>query len=180
MYFGTFIAALFNHWGALMTGGIIIAGIGLVEHWRGSPLPWVLSKWLAIIFVLIAAFLAWNDEHKTVVALTDRDEIKEQLRKFYAEGERLAQGPSSKDINVFNEYERQVKQWQEAVCDWLDKNMATSACYKFKDYKSHLPTFSTYQNADPQETWDRNYLHALCVNLDEMIKSNAWDKISLK
>jgi len=69
-----------------------------------------------------------------------------------------------------------MKQWHDAVCDWLDKNMATGACYKFEDYKSHLTTFSNYQNADPQEQWDRNYIRALCLNLDEMIKSNAWDK----
>jgi hypothetical protein len=175
MSFADFVLSILAHWGALMTGGAIIAFLGLWERWRSKPLSWALYKWIAVLFVLFAVFLAWNDEHSKVIALTKRDPIKQQLRMFYAEGEKLAEGPPSREQGAYKKYQADIRAWQAKVVKWLDEDMALGASSKFKEYRTHLPT-GGYEGADQQEIWDRNYISALCANLDEMIKSDAWDK----
>jgi len=56
-----FLIAVVRHWGALVTGGVVI---GLLWLWQGTGhtvKPWVF--WLvAVVALFIASFKAWNDQ----------------------------------------------------------------------------------------------------------------------
>ena len=60
----SFIKAVGKHWLVLLTGGVIAAIEGALEHSTGTTLPgW--AYWTVALFALFAAcFLAWRDEHR--------------------------------------------------------------------------------------------------------------------
>jgi hypothetical protein len=58
-----FLWSVIDHWGSLMTGGIIIAIIVVIEHYLGKSLTWGIFLAVALLFFTYASYLAWDDEH---------------------------------------------------------------------------------------------------------------------
>ena len=107
-----------------------------------------------------------------------RDPIKHQLELFYAEGEKLSEGPPSREPDQYKKYQDAIRDWQSRVVAWMNENMSPAAAAKFTEYRPHMTAgYIVYENTGPQETWDRNYVGYLCENLDAMIQSDAWDRL---
>jgi hypothetical protein len=68
--FKGFLRAVGEHWVTLMSGGVIIVLIGLLERLIGRNVP--LSVYLSIIslFVIIACFTAWKDERSRAISIS--------------------------------------------------------------------------------------------------------------
>jgi hypothetical protein len=118
-----------------------------------------------------------NIETKLGLRGTDRSAIRHQLELFYAEGEKLSEGPPSRAPGEYEKYQDAIRTWQAHVIAWMNVNMSPAASAKFTEYRPHMAAgYILYENTGLQETWDRNYVSYLCQNLDAMIQSDAWDK----
>jgi hypothetical protein len=60
-----FLAAILGHWVSLMSGGIVIVALLLWERFRKNAprIVWVI---IVCLFLGVASFQAWNDEHTNV------------------------------------------------------------------------------------------------------------------
>ena len=112
-----------------------------------------------------------------VATAANRGATKHHLELFYAEGEKLSEGPPSRAADQYKKYQDNIRDWQARTVAWMNQNMSPAAAAKFTEYRPHMAAgYITYENTGPQETWDRNYVSYLCENLDAMIQSDAWDK----
>jgi|SRR6267142_543255 len=59
-----FLWVVIEHWVVLVTGGIVTAGLTALQLWRGKPFSWRFQKWVIVMFIAIACFLAWRDEYE--------------------------------------------------------------------------------------------------------------------
>jgi hypothetical protein len=66
---GLFLFAVFAHWQALLTGGIVIAAVGFYER-KKRELPWEAYVFIATMFGLYSVFAAWQDEHRNTNSVT--------------------------------------------------------------------------------------------------------------
>jgi len=55
---------LCRHWVPLLTGGVVMASFGALEHWVGASVPWPYYAAVAVIFFLYSSFAAWRDEFR--------------------------------------------------------------------------------------------------------------------
>jgi hypothetical protein len=58
-----FVWAIVSHWQVLVTGGVVTAFVSVYEHRSGEALSWHVYRWVLVVFVIIAVFLAWREEH---------------------------------------------------------------------------------------------------------------------
>lgn len=66
--------ALLDKWQVLVTGGIITAALVGIQYWRGKNFSWRFYKWVLLLFVGVALFLAWRDQYHQVVTLKQKYE----------------------------------------------------------------------------------------------------------
>ena len=59
-----FVKAVFIHWYTLVGGCVLIVLLGLVERWRGIPVPNIVYWGAIIILVFVACYQAWLTEHE--------------------------------------------------------------------------------------------------------------------
>ena len=59
-----FVKAVFIHWYTLVGGCILIVLLGLVERWRGIPVPNIVYWGAIILLVFVACYQAWLTEHE--------------------------------------------------------------------------------------------------------------------
>ena len=90
-----FILAVAEHGQYLLTGGVLIAALGLIERKRGRPVPWSAFKWIGMAALLVAFYMAWHDEHKLATKAAEVSTLRSQvvalirdLRTFQAEKNR--------------------------------------------------------------------------------------------
>ncbi len=80
-----FINSVFAHWLALVTGGILVALVFVVEKLTNWKPPRSVYVGLLLVALLPASFLAWRDEHRkwqmTIVELANREGQNEHLRR---------------------------------------------------------------------------------------------------
>jgi hypothetical protein len=73
--FISWVCAVAAHWVVLMSGVAASIFTVIAAKLQKQP-PWKLSKWVFIIFLFVAFFLAWRDQYRTVKKLTtDNTEI---------------------------------------------------------------------------------------------------------
>jgi hypothetical protein len=187
--FNDYLWALAGYGKWLVTGGPYLVE-NIVKRVKPKWIAWLDGRISArlrnrveigiiLIAIFIAGFLAWRDEHigrlqaearsSANHQVHNRDAIKQQLQLFYAEGQKLAEGPPSKEPEQYQRYEDSIREWRPRVSIWMDEHMGPGASSKFRDY---MPYYAAglvgFQGSDPQETWDRNYVSYLCRNLDAM------------
>ena len=63
-----FLKGVADHWGSLLTGGVIIAAITLYERRRGEAIPWRAALFLAALALVFSMFLAWRDQYRGWIA----------------------------------------------------------------------------------------------------------------
>lgn len=66
------VKAVWDHWIWLLTGSIIAAGIGVGEHYTGSPVGWGWYATLIGVALLSACFRAWQAEHQALKCEQDK------------------------------------------------------------------------------------------------------------
>jgi hypothetical protein len=71
-----FARGLVRHWIPLVTGGAIMAGLGVLEHKTGSTLPWPYYGTVFFLFFLYSCFAAWRDEYQRGTELEERAKPK--------------------------------------------------------------------------------------------------------
>jgi hypothetical protein len=54
--------AVVEHWQVFVTGGIIAAVLAILQA-RGQNVPWSVYRWLLILALFVALFLAWRDQY---------------------------------------------------------------------------------------------------------------------
>lgn len=107
--FVLFLRAIFEHWQALILGGVVAFALTLWQ-WFGSPLNRIWYALILILSLLPAAYLAWRDEHKRAIGAEKeadkqavsalkrdqkmRDDLHRDLLKSIAERMKLPTGSS--------------------------------------------------------------------------------------
>jgi hypothetical protein len=56
--------AVLQQWGVLLTGGIIMALLTGVQWWQEKTFPWSVNKWILILFLFAAFFMAWREQYR--------------------------------------------------------------------------------------------------------------------
>jgi hypothetical protein len=76
-----FVVAVARQWGALATGGFVVALIGVYERLNGRPIAGRLF-WIAVIIsLLVAFFLVWRKERLGVEGLNELTDTKKHERE---------------------------------------------------------------------------------------------------
>lgn len=55
--------AVLDHWQVLVTGGFITAILAMIQAKTGKDFPWSGTKWIFLVFLVAAFFLAWRDQY---------------------------------------------------------------------------------------------------------------------
>ncbi len=88
---GLFIGAVLVHWFFLLSGGVVMFLVGLVERVRNGNISW---RWyISISFLLLFSsfFLAWRDEHKMAkISLATANQLDEKSKLVVSLKEKLA------------------------------------------------------------------------------------------
>lgn len=58
-----FLAAILRHWITLMTGGALMAGVGIYEHNATSSVSWSVYVGIIVLTFVVACFLAFKDQY---------------------------------------------------------------------------------------------------------------------
>jgi hypothetical protein len=59
--------AMLSHWLTLMSGGVIIVVLGIIERATGRNISWSIYIALICALIVIASFLAWQDKHRELI-----------------------------------------------------------------------------------------------------------------
>lgn len=75
-----FLFAVLAHWQALVTGGLVTAGIAIYEKRKNENVSWKSYVLFISAFLLYSVFAAWQDEHRnTESVITDKSALSSQL-----------------------------------------------------------------------------------------------------
>ena len=62
-----FVWAVLSRWQAYITGGVVTALITIVEKKRGKAFSWRVFVWFLAVYLVVAFYLAWHDEHTALI-----------------------------------------------------------------------------------------------------------------
>jgi hypothetical protein len=85
---GLFLFAVLAHWQALLTGGFVIAAVGLYER-KKRTLPWEAYAFIATMFGLYSVFAAWQDEHRNANAVIAEKATEVSLKNICLQDARV-------------------------------------------------------------------------------------------
>ncbi len=71
-----FFIGIFYHWIPLVTGGLIMAALGVFEHRTGRSVPWSWYASILILFFLYSCFVTWRDEYRVRIKLVEQAKPK--------------------------------------------------------------------------------------------------------
>jgi hypothetical protein len=123
-----FIVAVFDRWRVLMTGGVVVALIGVGEHLGGRPITgWPLRIVVAISLVC-AFFSAWRQERLKVESLNARI-VPQQRRKDVRDHLSRLLKAKDKFVRVLNDPHQivaadNIDQWEIETCIYLRENLS--------------------------------------------------------
>ena len=75
-----FLNAVNKHITLLLTGGALIAALGVTEHIAGYSLPWPIYSILLLILFMVACFMVWREEYDKYNNISERVKPKLKLR----------------------------------------------------------------------------------------------------
>jgi hypothetical protein len=82
----TFAWAVINNWAGYSTGGLIVALVALWHTLKEVPVSRPLGIGLSIVFMLMASFKAWQDQHNAAI------EAKRKLEELTKPNFKISQG----------------------------------------------------------------------------------------
>jgi hypothetical protein len=85
-----FVSAVAEHWQAPLTGGFLIAVLALYERKKGRPLPWSAFKWIAMLALAVAFYLAWHDEYVIATNATETNSLRKRTKSLADDVERFS------------------------------------------------------------------------------------------
>lgn len=88
--FFAWVSSILDHWGALMTGGILMALVALLRDRFPKYVTWTRARRLAFAFLLFAIFQSWEQEYKSRLG-RERDLIASNTRVDYLSREAINQ-----------------------------------------------------------------------------------------
>jgi hypothetical protein len=119
-----FVVAVLRQWGALVTGGFVVALIGVYEHASGRPIAGGLF-WIAVIMsLLVAFFVVWRKERLTVERLSRGREVRDYLSRSLT--------AIDKFIRVLNDPHQivpidRINEWEVETRIFLRQNVSEAA-----------------------------------------------------
>ena len=148
-----FVVAVLRQWGVLVTGGFIVALIGLYEHATGRPIVGRLFWSTVIISLLVAFFLVWRKARLTVErldAMISRQQRRKEVRDHLS---RLLKA-KDKFVKILNDPNQTVMlgnidQWEIETCKYLRENLSEADENLFMD-ETGVPTAPLYQWDEPR------------------------------
>jgi hypothetical protein len=120
-----FLVAVLRQWAALVTGGLIVAVIGLYEHATGRQFAGRFF-WIAVIISLVVAFfLVWRKERLEVERLTRR---RGKVRDHLSGSLKVI----DKFVRVLNDPDQvipidRINEWEVETCIYLRENVSEAA-----------------------------------------------------
>jgi hypothetical protein len=208
-----FFVALFGYWWVIIPGGLFAVEPMIeplfgkrVGRYRDS-IPHnartTFFRWTAVAALLLASFLAWNDQHqiadiehdKRVTAEGERNEARRQLakksdrskyvealQKFYTDGSRMERLLERTDITdeqvtmTCND----VDKWYDSVSSWLLGNMSEAAVSRFLDSSDSLSVMPNFSPGISAETRSRvnntvNKIVPALKSINLLMNSSQWD-----
>jgi hypothetical protein len=75
--------AVTDHWVVLVTGGGVTACLVVLQYWLQKTISWRIYKWVIVLFMAYACFLAWRDEYDRAQSLlATKADLEGQLREL--------------------------------------------------------------------------------------------------
>ena len=66
--FWRFVGAILHQWIILMSGGVVTVLVNVWERWKKTQVHFAKYIWIMALFIFLASFMAWKDEHIKVLA----------------------------------------------------------------------------------------------------------------
>jgi hypothetical protein len=123
-----FVVAVLRQWGALATGGFIVALIGVYEHASRRPIAGRLFWMAVIISLLVAFFLVWRKERLTVERLSRGREVRDHLSRSLTAIDKFVRVID--DPNQVVPIDR-INEWEVETCIYLRQNVSEAAANLF-------------------------------------------------
>ena len=99
-----FFRALFHHWIPMLTGGVIMAGVGGIEHLIQRCVPWSYYAAVILVFIFYSCFAAWRDEFRA------RSDLEERARpKLSIHFSGKDQRPEVQDLQLKHPQDNQLQ-----------------------------------------------------------------------
>jgi hypothetical protein len=73
--FWIFICAVLDRWAVLVTGGMVTAVLAVLQAWLQKPISWRFYRWVFMVFVAAACFLAWREEYDRAQRLVEEKAV---------------------------------------------------------------------------------------------------------
>jgi hypothetical protein len=164
-----FVVAVLRQWGALVTGGVVVAAIAVYEHISGRPIagrPFLIA---VIISLLVAFFLAWRKERLTVERLKNRGskrEVAEKLAEFLTDGEHWQRVCENPKLEIFPG--DQISLWSNKLDNYLTSKLGNAYAVRVKSANGILPLVAELAPGVQQDVWWE--IHVRCVRLNQFIE----------
>jgi len=166
--------AVGRHWLALLTGSLLIAFVGGLEHWRQESLtPWVYTG-LVVLFLLVACFLAWRDVHTTLETLTKGiNDGAIELSRLRKRGiDELSAKPLSGEDEVPGFIEDHDR-WRDDVLDVLKANFSEPIVSSFESLGALRGNYRSSIAVNDQHNHRLLMVSRQLEIIEELIKKHA-------
>lgn len=150
-----FAWSVIRYWGALLTGGVIIALIGMWEHFNGEPIHWRVLVAVMALALLVSTFLAWREAYRAIGATF----LATHARALHATGDRCQAVREA--INVFR---------YRAPFDGLTNEDVAFLATLFGELQPRALS-KAFQDADRRRSLDRLQDRAFMARYYERAKS---------
>jgi hypothetical protein len=181
-----FLFAVLDKWGTLVTGGVIIAVVSIVERLRLRPIPWRLYFCILALAVFAATYFAWDDQYirrmnaecqvNRMYGARDqrREFIRRNLTPFYSKAQELFQRRII--LNDYDSWQEELIKFENEMENWIKLDMGDLALIKMKDITGQ-------QNKYPHAVNDTHNLNLLALNIISnnlilLIQQPEWDQFT--
>jgi hypothetical protein len=132
-----FVVAVLRQWGVLVTGGFVVALIGVYEHWSERPIGGSFL-WIAVVVSLLVAFFRVWEKERLAVERLDATVSRQQDRKEVRD--HLSRSLQAKDkfVKMLNDPHQPVMagnidQWEIETRKYLRENLSEADENLFMD-----------------------------------------------
>mgnify|MGYP001601532353 CR=1 FL=1 len=148
----TFILSVKRHWVSLVTSSIFAASGFFYEH-TTKPIPIEIVWGMAIIFLFVAAFLAWRDEYHKVLTRQQKRIIRDGLAGFHERGISICLACERMDTVSDQELYDRFAVWDSEAQAYLQGNLDRSYMTRFNNPVGLNLQYSMLHTQGRTNTW---------------------------